>query len=198
MKERLKEFINSNRQAFDDEPLPSLIWDEVSKNLHSKRKTTKIIRLSRISVWAAAIAVIITGTVIFLITENNQLKTDLSKSQQQLKQHQLENQTQTPSNYDQELGQAMQMVATRQNQLSGIRTEYPSLYKSFTADINELNEEYKKLKEELATVPEHDEILDAMIQNLKLQSELLNEQLLIIQQLKSSKKNRNEKATPVI
>jgi hypothetical protein len=198
MKERLEEFINSNRQSFDDEPLPSLIWDEVSKNLHTKRKAAKIVQLPRFSVWAAAIAVIITGTVIFLITENNQLKTDLTVSQQQLKQHQLEHQTQTPSNYDHELGQVMQMVTTKQNQLSVIRTEYPSLYKSFTADINELNEEYKKLKEELATVPEQDEILDAMIQNLKLQAELLNEQLLIIQQLKSSKKNRNEKATPVI
>jgi hypothetical protein len=198
MKERLEEFVNENRQSFDDEPTPSLIWEEMSKQLDKKRKPAKVIRLTRINAWAAAAVLIITGTVVFLIAENNQLKTDLTASQQQLKQHQLEIKTTTPADYDQELGQFMQIVATKQNQLSGIRTEYPTLYKSFTADINDLNEEYKKLKEELASVPEQDEILDAMIQNLKLQAELLNEQLLIIQQLKSSKKNKNEKATPVI
>ncbi|ANE50066.1 hypothetical protein [Flavisolibacter tropicus] len=196
MKERLEEFVNTNRQAFDDEPVPAFIWDEMSQQLDQKRKPARIIRLSRFNVWAAAVAMIIAGIVIFLIAENNQLKSDLTASQQRLKQHQLE--LNTTTNYDQELGQFMQIVASKQNQLSGIRKEYPSLYQSFTADINDLNEEYKKLKEELTSVPEQDQILDAMIQNLKLQAELLNEQLLIIQQLKSSKKNKNEKATSVI
>ena len=61
-----------------------------------------------------------------------------------------------------------------------------------------MNKEYEELKQVLGSVPEKEEVLDAMIQNLKLQADLLNEQLLIIQQLKSSKKNTNEKATPII
>jgi chromosome segregation ATPase len=194
MKERLEQFINLNRQDFDDKVPAPLIWDEINQKLPSPKKKAKIIQLNRFRLWAAAIAIMVTSTVIFLLVENNRLKKDLTASQQRLQQQE----TETQADYDRELNQFMQVVAAKQHQLSGIRSEYPSLYKSFTADINDLNEEYKKLKQVLTTVPEKDEVLDAMIQNLKLQVELLNEQLLIIQQLKSSKKHSNEKATPVI
>lgn len=196
MKERLDQFINSNRSAFDDEPPPPHIWEQLNKNLSSEKPTAKIIRWQGRKVWAAAIVIAIMGTVTFLIVENKQLKNDLMASQQRLEKQQ--RQDYISADYNKAIDQFTQIVASKQNELSIIRAEYPSLYNSFTSDINDLNEEYIRLKEELKTVPEQDEVLDAMIQNLQLQAELLNEQLLIIQQLKSSKKNTNEKTSPVI
>lgn len=194
MKERLEQFINTNRQSFDDELPSSLVWEQINKNLKTPKKAGKFIYISSLRFWAAAIIIIAIGTVGFLIVENNKLKNDLTASQHRLEQHPEE----TITDYNKAINQFTQIVAIKQNQLSGISKEYPSLYKSFSSDINDLNKEFEYLKEELKKVPEQDEILDAMIQNLRLQAELLNEQLLIIQQLKSAKKNRNEKATTVI
>ncbi|HYH15567.1 MAG TPA: hypothetical protein VD794_10115 [Flavisolibacter sp.] len=197
MKERLEQFINTNRDAFDNEIPPSHIWEQVNKKLVHEKKQTKTFLLAHVKLWAAVIGFLVAGIVIFLIVENNNLKNDLTASRHRLEQqHKLH--LEQITDYNKEISQFTQIVAVKQNQLSGFSKEYPSLYKSFTSDINDLNKEYEKLKQELKIVPEQDEILDAMIQNLKLQTELLNEQLLIIHQLKSTKKNTNEKATAII
>jgi predicted PurR-regulated permease PerM len=198
MKQRLEDFINSNRKSFDDENPASPVWDAIQKNIAPQKKATKTIYMPVLKVFAAALIILIAGTVIFLISENNKLKNDLTASQQRLEQQLKQQQQQNPTDYNKELNQIIQVVVAKQNQLSGIGREYPSLYRSFTADIKDLNKEYEELKQVLVTVPEKEEVLDAMMQNLKLQAELLNEQLLIIHQLKSAKKNTNEKATPVI
>ena len=196
MKERLEQFIHSNREAFDDQLPPSLNWEKVNNRIITKEKRAKAYILSGLKFWVAALALAGIATVLFLIVENNKLKSDLTASQQRLEQQDL--QKQPTIDYDREINQFTQIVAKKQNQLSGISREYPSLYKSFTSDINELNKEFENLKLELNSVPEQDEVLDAMIQNLKLQAELLNEQLQIIHQLKSTKKNTNEKTAIVI
>lgn len=195
MKQRLEEFINTNRDNFDSEVPASKIWEKVQQDAFKKKN--KVHHMFSLRNIAAAVATIAIGITIFLVVENNQLKRDLTASQQKKEQQkqQLEN---TNPNYDQEINQFIQLVAVKQTQLSTIKHEYPKLYNEFVTDINELNKEYKELKSELTQVPEQEMILDAMIQNLRLQAELLNEQLSIIQQLKNSKKHKNEKRIPVI
>ena len=197
MKQRLEDFINSNRDSFDNELPSTQIWERINKNSAQEKKAAKIMNMSMLKICAAALLILTVGVVIFLVSENNKLKTDLTASQKRLEQH-IKDQQQIRTDYNNELNQIILVVAAKQNQLSGIGKEYPSLYRSFTADINDLNKEYEELKQVLGSVPEKEEVLDAMIQNLKLQADLLNEQLLIIHQLKSAKKNTNEKSTPII
>jgi len=198
MKGCLEKFINSNRAAFDDTSPSSQIWESISHNLTTEKRTAKEIPMRRFLVWAAAITVTVSSIIVFLLTENAKLKNDLISSEQRLEQQELKYQDHIAVKYKNEINQFFQIVSIKQKQLSLIQAEYPSLYQSFTSDIKDLNIEYENLRQELKIVPKQDEVLDAMIQNLKLQAELLNEQLFIIQQLKSSKKNRNETSTSVI
>ena len=46
---------------------------------------------------------------------------------------------------------------------------------------------YKKLKHDLATSPNQERVLRAMIRNLQIQAEVLNQQLEVIEQFKNSK-----------
>jgi hypothetical protein len=195
MKQKLEEFIYTNREDFDNDVPANRVWEKIQRN--SIKKNNRVHTLFSLRNIAAAIATIALGITIYLAVENNRLKQDLTASMQK-KEQQKAQQDNANTNYDQEINQFTQIVAVKQTKLSTIKHEYPKLYNTFITDINELNKEYKSLKTELNNVPEQEIILDAMIQNLRLQAELLNEQLLIIQQLKNSKKHKNEKRTPVI
>ena len=71
------------------------------------------------------------------------------------------------------------------------------MYKQFLGDMNKLDSSYNTLKNELPVNPNREQLLEAMIQNLRLQTELLNQQLFIIKQIKQSKSKTNEKnSTP--
>jgi phage shock protein A len=71
--------------------------------------------------------------------------------------------------------------------LKAIKTDEPFLYKKFSFDIKRLDSTYTLLKQQLPVNPNKEELLEAMIYNLQLQIELLNQQLNIIQKIKQSK-----------
>jgi hypothetical protein len=68
----------------------------------------------------------------------------------------------------------------------------PVLYNQFIKDITRLDSSYNALQTQLPENPNREQLLEAMIQNLRLQTDLLNEQLLIIQKIKQSKNKINE------
>jgi hypothetical protein len=49
---------------------------------------------------------------------------------------------------------------------------------------------YKKLNTDLATSPNQERVLRAMIRNLQIQTEVLNQQLSVIEQFNQSKKDQ--------
>jgi hypothetical protein len=89
--------------------------------------------------------------------------------------------------YAQEVAQFTQLIELKQNELKEIEKENPNLYKMFVADINKLDSSYNALKKELPENPNREQLLEAMIENLRLQTEILNQQLSIINQIKASK-----------
>jgi hypothetical protein len=91
--------------------------------------------------------------------------------------------------YAKEVVQFTQLIEQRQNELKEIEKVNPNLYKMFVADINKLDSSYNALKKELPQNPNREQLLEAMIENLRLQTEILNQQLSIINQIKASKSN---------
>jgi hypothetical protein len=51
------------------------------------------------------------------------------------------------------------------------------------------------LKKELPVNPNREQLLEAMIENLRLQTEILNQQLSIINEIKASKNNNHERTS---
>jgi hypothetical protein len=95
--------------------------------------------------------------------------------------------------YAPEVNEFAKLVAIKQEELKALAPEQPELYRKFTTDINQLDSSYRSLKNQLGATPNREMLIEAMIQNLQLQLNVLNQQLNIINQIKQSKKDSHEK-----
>ena len=86
------------------------------------------------------------------------------------------------------------LVEIKHRELKTMSKDEPLLYKQFSGDVNKLDSVYHSLENKLSKNQNSEELLEAMIQNLQLQMQLLNHQLGIIKQLNHSKKSAYEKA----
>jgi hypothetical protein len=100
--------------------------------------------------------------------------------------------------YAQEVFHFTQLIELKQNELKQIEKEHPELYHQFVRDINKLDSSYQALKMELPRNANRELLLEAMIQNLKLQSDLLNQQLFIIKKINESNSKSNDNNTKSI
>ena len=73
--------------------------------------------------------------------------------------------------YAKEVYHFTQLIELKQNELKEIEKENPNLYKKFVGDINTLDSSYNALKKELPENPNREQLLEAMIENLRLQTD---------------------------
>jgi hypothetical protein len=193
MSNRLEKFIQDNREAFDsDEPTPQL-WKDLQAKVAEDKKDDRVFHLSFLR-WTAAAAVVImlVGMVYYMNQDprsngiaGNERSTTTASPDQVLNE--------LNPTYAKEVYHFTQLIELKQSELKQIEKEHPELYLQFVKDINRLDSSYQALKTELPKNANRELLLEAMIQNLKLQSELLNQQLSIIKQLnqKNTKENEN-------
>ena len=93
---------------------------------------------------------------------------------------------------DQEMVHYTKLVELKQAQISILKKDEPLLYKQFASDFDKIDEEFKTLKIQQNSHPDNEQLLEAMIQNLRLQSALLNRQLEIIKTINNNKKKNYE------
>ena len=89
--------------------------------------------------------------------------------------------------YEQQLDEISKVVNIKQARLKEIEKANPVLYKTFVSALDQLSSNYQELEKELNNNPNKEQLLEAMIQNLSLQQELLNQQLSIFQTIKQNK-----------
>jgi len=97
-----------------------------------------------------------------------------------------------------EMNEFAKLIALKQDELKLLSKEQPELYQKFTRDINQLDTTYITLKKQLSIAPNKELLIEAMIQNLQLQLQVLNQQLNIINQIKKSKNDSHDKNEIVI
>ncbi|HYE54804.1 MAG TPA: hypothetical protein VD996_08180 [Chitinophagaceae bacterium] len=191
MSNKLEQFIRDNREEFDsEEPRPQL-WKKLQENLEPK-KDERVIHLSFLRYTAAAAILILVAGMFFYM--NQQRNGNYAG---------IEPQTQGPDTvlsevnptYAKELYHFTQLIELKQNELKQIEKEHPELYVQFVKDIQKLDSSYQALRADLPANPGQEKLLEAMIQNLRLQADLLNQQLNIIKQIKQTKQNSHEKDT---
>jgi hypothetical protein len=196
MSTRFEQFMRDHRDEFDaDEPAPQ-IWSKLEQELRpaSQQKgrtvTMKILR------WSAAAAILVLAGYGVFHLFNPQKGTDPQVAHQQPgKQNQASGDVllkDIDSTYAKEVYHFTQLIELKQHELKQIEKDNPALYKQFLTDITRLDSAYKSLQQELPTNPNREQLLEAMIQNLRLQTELLNQQLQVIQQIKKSKSGSDE------
>ncbi|MBO0935200.1 hypothetical protein J2I47_01440 [Fibrella sp. HMF5335] len=86
--------------------------------------------------------------------------------------------------YAKEVAQYASMIDDKRAELQQLTQSNPALYQQFANDLDRLEASYSSLKKDLPETPNQEILIQAMIQNLQLQIDLLNEQLRVIQRMK--------------
>jgi hypothetical protein len=198
MSKGLEQFIRDHRSAFDTDEPGEHVWKNLEQQLIAKdqkeqKKATNggLIKMLKVLRWSAAAAILIlAGIGIYSLLNKRPIEGPAYADNQSNKETPAVNERllkEINPGYAQEVVQFTQLIELKQNELKEIEKENPNLYKMFVADINKLDSSYNALKKELPENPNREQLLEAMIENLRLQTEILNQQLSIINQIKASK-----------
>ncbi len=190
---RLEKYIHDNRSEFDEETPANKLWGNIDGTFNKKKG--KLITLSPVLKWtvASVLLIVVTITLLFInkkTTPQSAIATDSDTTITDLR-------TLAPEAAP-EMNEFAKLIVLKQDELKRIAKEEPLLYQKFAKDIDQLDSSYNNLKNKLNVSPNREMLIEAMIQNLQLRLNVLNQQLNIIQQIKQSKKNSHEKNTSFI
>ena len=175
MSKGLEDFIKQNKQAFNDrEPEPDL-WSKIEKNLPEQSRTIRPKKSFTLGfvLLVAALVIVVMGVGFIFYLQKQQQPIDLARI--------------NPKYARQQMRYASE-VESKRSELKAIAKSDPELYQEFNAEVIKMDSTYKKLNKELISSPNQERVLRAMIRNLKIQTELLNQQLEVIEQYNQTKK----------
>jgi len=160
MSDRLEDFVRQNREQFDlREPDPS-IWLKINPD-NAREKERKPMRWLRV---AAAVAMIFAGStagIYFLTGEKadadqfSELYTEIQETEQYYSQ----------------------LVSQRYDELRPFLVSDPAAEEMLSMDMEELDEVYSELKEDLKDNASNPEVIEAMILNYRVKLEILEDLL---------------------
>ncbi|HMU46172.1 MAG TPA: hypothetical protein PKC72_07390 [Chitinophagaceae bacterium] len=191
MSDKLKQFIDQNRDNFDStEPDPQL-FNSILDGIEGKKETGKTLVVSMRQVAAAVVAIIALSAILYFIFRTKEAPGMVQTNPGTPQDEEYVSKIADPI-YAKQIDHFQELIGFQQSELKQLKNEYPQLYHQFVNDIDELDSSYQKLKLKLANNPNRELLLEAMIQNLQLQSELLNRQLIIIKEIKQKSKNHEK------
>jgi len=170
MSKKLEEFIKTNKKDFDLEMPAGDLWGKIEKEL-DKKKPGKSFRLP---VWigiAASVAIVL-GILFFYTSHQKRDNAELAGV--------------SPAYAQKEIRYAS-MIEEKRDSLQLFAKENPVLYNRFSSDLNALNSDYINLKKELKNSPNQKLVIKAMVKNLELQLQVINQQLSIINEVSQFK-----------
>jgi hypothetical protein len=192
MSKKLKHFIEEHRREFDEEIPAASMWAGIERSV-SKAKATKRFTIRDIYKWTAAAAVffIAVTSFYFLVVQKNKTDDGYLKSTTDAKSPGTDIKKIAPE-FAAEAEAIFESIESRQQALKVIAKEQPALYAQFAEDLVALDSSYRVLRQKATQTPNREVILKAMLQNLQLQAALLAKQLEILNDIKPSKKQKNE------
>ena len=170
MNDKLEQFIKSHRADMDDkDPRPDL-WIDIANEISSESKQRS---LTNSFVWWRAAAILLLFITSLMVIEK--FISEPEKKEMAMNQQLME----AESFYIDLISQKKGEVITLSEEME--------LGSDFIQEVNMLDSMYTVLKKDLKNGNE-DNLVDAMILNLQLRIEVLNEQLSIIQSIQNRKK----------
>ncbi len=218
MQNGLEKFIKVNRAAFDTDEPSDNVWKNIEKTI-VKKEEKKVVQfrstILRISSIAAIVFLACLATWYFT-NKNNTVapvvaKTNVTtpaqpanKTAEPIPQQagsdavamqapkEGSNDETTASDYNQEIYYYTKLSEVKSSELRKMAKDQPALYNSFAGEIKKLDSAYRGLQVMLKGNADKEMILNAMLANLKMQTEILSKQLYIIRSIKQSKKGGDE------
>src|SRR5690606_14745313 len=157
MKDRLAEFIQANREAFDDKEPDKNGWNVIASTLPA---SGKLKFWNSVAVWRAAAMLFMALSVYLLVPKDTVNKND--SATMAMKEF-----NDVDAYYNQEIYQKVKLI----EEISTIEST-----NTFTQDFKQLESMYYVLKEEMKTSPS-EKVKDALVLNFLVRINLLNQQL---------------------
>jgi hypothetical protein len=165
MKDGLKNFIDKNRPAFDDQEPPGKVWGAIESSLQGMRQTSM---WNSVSLWRAAAVLFLGLSVYFFLTRTTPgLRKEGTLSQVEF--------IDLESFYSSQIAEKVALI----NDIDASGDSDP-----FTQDFQKLDAMYQVLREEMKNHPS-EKVKDALVLNLLVRIDLLNQQ---IKKLEDSKR----------
>lgn len=179
----LENFIRRNKQEFDRFVPSEEIWAKLENALDEK-KQPKVITLTYTTLWrAAAVVLLLMGvTVLWRYAGFRGQESKVAIKNIDLKKI-------NPELAEVEIYYTS-LIAQKNDEIKKFTDADPELSRDFSKELASLDSMYVKLKEELATLPAKEKVMDAMILNLQLRIQVLNQQLAILEKIRNLKKEK--------
>jgi hypothetical protein len=178
--DKLEKYIRENRESFDDKVPRSDVWHKINDQLEDSE--TSSIHMSTY-LWRAAAIVLFVAVVWLLVDKNyrDDQDTQITRiyDEQQIEFEDVE------SFY-------MQEIEEKQKLIIQFVSDNPDVDKNLLGEIDHLDSTYQVLKLQ-AEEGYSEKILDAMVINLQMRIDILNQQLDVLEKIKILKEN--EKAS---
>jgi predicted component of viral defense system (DUF524 family) len=180
MSKRLEDFIKANREEFDDLEPSADLWKKIEKHLPAevvlpKKREARTFSLSFVMRVAASVILVMGIGFAFYLRHEKREGIDYAAINPVYAKQQM---------------QYVSLIESKRSELKTMAKSDPQLYKEFSAEIAKMDSTYNKLNNDLATSPNQELVLRAMIRNLQIQTEVLNQQLNIIEQYNQMKKEQ--------
>ncbi len=195
MNNNLEKFIQKNRPDFDKEVPGKNVWSNIEKTI-PVIKEKKRFSVKEFIKWSAA------ATIVFAVITSGYFIYIKKYSQEPTPTVQIPAGENNNINYEElstlmpgniaEIEKIYTSIVTSRQELKSAASGQPELYKQFLDDLSALENSFQLLKNQSTVTTNKDLIIKAMIQNLRLQAELLYRQLMITNEF-SQKTKQNEK-----
>lgn len=207
MTDNLKNFIQENRESFDEPGFRNDGWQRLEKRLDENRPA-RVFSINHLLKYAAAAAIIIlAGFAVYRLAMPKERGEEIVQSKNDPPQTIPAGDTMKPEEkQDVEIAKEEPAVGVpetlhnesdaqfvihtykkdiqdKQAKLATLKEADPVLYKQFEEDLSSLAVSFEALKESNKKQINNEQVLKAMLQNLHFQSVLLNKQLEITRQL---------------
>lgn len=185
MSKRFEDFMHDNNEEFNEIEPSADLWGKIEAQLNfldeedqqPKKHEAKTFSLAFVLKVAASVIIVMgIGFGIYIQSQKGAKSVDFAAINPE---------------YAQQRVHYASLVETKLTELKSASKNDPQLYKEFSAEIAKMDSTYKKLNNDLATSPNQERVLRAMIRNLQIQTEVLNQQLNVIEQFNEMKKEQN-------
>jgi len=184
MSKRLEDFIKTNSADFDDLEPGNDLWNRIEKKLPKEvtPREAKTFTLGFVMRVAAIVITVMAVGFVFYLKSEKPAGVNLADISPEYAQQQVH---------------YASLVESKRIELKTLAKNDPQLYREFSGEIAKMDSTYKKLNTDLATSPNQESVLHAMIRNLQIQTEVLNQQLQVIEQFNQMKKEERHETKDI-
>jgi hypothetical protein len=191
-KDRLERFVRDNREAFDSFGPDEALWERIEEQLGATApQSTPVKRLGGWGKayldWRIAASILLAVGLSYVYYFNSEYGVTRDPKVALV----------VPA-YAREFTSYSLAIDEKRNELLRLTSHNPELYREFSADLDRLEHNYRSLRSELPKAPNQEVLVQAMIQNLQLQLELLNQQLTILQRIKEANQRHENTSRTII